>query len=88
LIIFKIVFNNQHATDYNHRLPLTKAEFVTVKGDVTLSNVTIFPGFAQYGEPWRFVMVRIIYFLYIIYSIAKSFYLFLGNSSSYQYVSW
>jgi len=53
---FKIAINNQHTADYNHRLPFTAAELVTVKGDVTLSHVQIYPGFAQYGQPWRFAM--------------------------------
>jgi hypothetical protein len=77
LIIFKIVVNNQHVADYNHRIPFTAAELVTIKGDVTLSEVKVYPGFSQHGQPWRFAMVNI-----LIYSISKSFYLFIGNSSS------
>lgn len=54
----QIAVNNQHTADYNHRLPLTAAEAVTVKGDVTLHQVVVYPGFAQYGQPWRFEKVR------------------------------
>lgn len=87
LINFKIAINNQHAADYNHRLPLTAAELVTVKGDVTLTDVRVYPGFAQYGHPWQFAMVSI--HLYIsICSLSECFYLFIGNSSSYQCFSW
>jgi len=53
---FKIAINHQHTADYNHRLPFNKAELVTIKGDVTLSNVLVYPGFNRYGEPWLFEM--------------------------------
>jgi len=53
---FKIAVNNQHTADYNHRLQLPSAEKVTIKGDVTLSDVIIYPGFHQYGQPWQFAM--------------------------------
>lgn len=51
--------NDHHTADFNHRLPLTAAELVTVKGDVTLSQVVVYPGFAQFGQPWKFAMVSI-----------------------------
>jgi len=51
---FKIAVNNEHTADYNHRIPLNQAELVTVKGDVTLTNVVIYPGFSAYGHPWQF----------------------------------
>jgi hypothetical protein len=53
---FQIVVNNQHVADYNHRIPFTAAELVTIKGDVTLSEVKVYPGFSQHGQPWRFAM--------------------------------
>ena len=56
---FKIAVNNQHTADYHHRLPLNAAELVTVKGDVTLSQVQIYPGFVLYGHQWKFAMVSI-----------------------------
>jgi hypothetical protein len=58
--LFKIAVNNQLVADYNHRIPFTEAEEVTIKGDVTLSQVQIFPGFSQHGQPWRFEMVSIL----------------------------
>jgi len=53
---FKIAINNEQTADYNHRLPLTSAELVTIKGDVKLTNVIVYPGFRQYGQPWLFAM--------------------------------
>jgi len=53
---FKIAVNDRHVADYRHRLPLNAAEDVTIKGDVTLTNVVIYPGFSEYGHPWRFAM--------------------------------
>ncbi|CAF1596628.1 unnamed protein product [Adineta ricciae] len=54
---FKIAVNNQHTADFPHRMPFQNAEIVTVKGEVNLTNVQIFPGFGgQYGQPWRFAM--------------------------------
>jgi len=54
---FKIALNNQHVGDFNHRLPFTAAELVTVKGDVNLTHVQIYPGMGGFhGQPWRFAM--------------------------------
>jgi hypothetical protein len=41
-------------------MPFNAADTVTVKGDVNLTNVQIYPGFSQHGQPWKFAMVRII----------------------------
>lgn len=55
---FQIAVNNQHTADFPHRMPFQSAEIVTVKGEVNLTNVQIYPGFGgQYGQPWRFAMV-------------------------------
>ncbi|CAF3420188.1 unnamed protein product [Rotaria sp. Silwood1] len=54
---FKIAVNNQHTADFYHRIPFTAAEMVTVKGDVQLTNVQVYPGMTtNYGQPWRFAM--------------------------------
>jgi len=53
---FKIAVNNQHTADFNHRMPFNAAETVTVKGDVNLTHVQVYPGFSQYGQPWKFSM--------------------------------
>jgi len=54
---FKVAVNNQHTADFPHRMPLTAAEIVTVKGDVHLTNVHVYPGMSvQHGQPWRFAM--------------------------------
>ena len=58
LIIVKIAVNNQHVADFNYRIPFNAAEKVIIKGDVALSNVQIYPGVSQYGQPWQFIMVR------------------------------
>jgi hypothetical protein len=42
-------------------MPFNAAELVTVKGDVNLTQVQVYPGMGgQYGQPWRFAMVRIL----------------------------
>lgn len=41
-------------------MPFNVADIVTIKGDVSLSQVQIYPGFHQYGQSWQFAMVRII----------------------------
>jgi hypothetical protein len=52
---FKIAINNQHFADYPHRLPFNAADLVTVKGDVNLTYVHVYPGMGgQHGQPWRF----------------------------------
>ncbi|CAF1110192.1 unnamed protein product [Adineta steineri] len=54
---FKIAVNNQHAADYNHRMPFNAADLVTIKGAIQLSNVQIYPGMTgQHGQPWQFAM--------------------------------
>ncbi|CAF0731573.1 unnamed protein product [Adineta steineri] len=53
---FKVAINNQHTADFNHRMPFNAAETVTVKGDVSLSHVQVYPGFTQNGQQWRFTM--------------------------------
>ncbi|CAF0895078.1 unnamed protein product [Rotaria sp. Silwood1] len=53
---FKIAVNNQHTADFNYRMPFTAADTVTVKGDVNLTNIQIYPGFNQYGQPLQFAM--------------------------------
>jgi hypothetical protein len=54
---FKIAVNNQHTADFQHRMPFNAAEIVTVKGDVNLAQVQIYPGMGgQHGQPWRFAM--------------------------------
>jgi len=54
---FKIAVNNQHTADFAHRLPLSAAELVTVKGDVNLTHVQVYPGMGgHHGQPWRFAM--------------------------------
>ncbi|CAF0812437.1 unnamed protein product [Rotaria sordida] len=54
---FKIAVNNQHTADFHHRMPFNAAELVTVKGDVNLTNVQVYPGMTtNYGQPWRFAM--------------------------------
>jgi Galactoside-binding lectin len=51
--------NNQHTADFPHRMPFNAAEVVTVKGEVNLTHVQIYPGMGgQHGQPWRFAMVR------------------------------
>lgn len=57
---FKVAVNNQHTADFPHRLPFTNAELVTIKGEVNLTQVHVYPGMGgQHGQPWRFAMVRI-----------------------------
>jgi len=52
---FKIAINNQHVADFRHRIPFNAAELVTVKGDVNLTQVQVYPGMGgQHGQPWRF----------------------------------
>ena len=42
-------------------MPFNAADLVTVKGDVNLTHVQVYPGMGtQHGQPWRFAMVRII----------------------------
>jgi hypothetical protein len=41
-------------------MPFNAADKVTVKGDVQLTQVQVYPGFSQHGQPWRFAMVSII----------------------------
>jgi len=54
---FRIAVNNQHAADFPHRMPFNAAELVTVKGDVALTQVQIYPGMGgQHGQPWKFAM--------------------------------
>ncbi|CAF1328944.1 unnamed protein product [Adineta ricciae] len=53
---FKIAVNNQHVADFNHRMPFTAADTVSIKGDLNLADVQIYPGFSQQGQPWRFSM--------------------------------
>jgi len=54
---FKIAVNNQHTADFPHRMPFNAAELVTVKGDVNLTQVQVYPGMGtQHGQPWRFAM--------------------------------
>ena len=45
-----------------------QAELVTIKGDVALSNVQIYPVnlSAEYGHPWQFAMVRILIHIFDI----------------------
>ena len=36
-------------------MPFNQADLVTVKGDVNLTNVQVYPGFGgHHGQPWRF----------------------------------
>jgi galectin-9 len=54
---YKIAINNQHVADFPHRMPFNAAELVSVKGDVNLTNVQIYPGYSgQHGQPWKFAM--------------------------------
>jgi len=54
---FKIAVNNQHTADFPHRMPFNAAELVTVKGDVNLTQVQVYPGMGgMHGQPWRFAM--------------------------------
>jgi len=54
---FKVAVNNQHTADFPHRIPFNAAELVTVKGDVQLTHVQIYPGFGgQHGQPFQFAM--------------------------------
>jgi len=54
---FKVAINNQHTADFHHRIPFNAAELVTVKGDVNLTQVQVYPGMGgQHGQPWRFAM--------------------------------
>lgn len=53
-------------------MPLNAAELVTVKGDVNLTHVQIYPGMGSYGQPWRFAMVCIFYFYSTLSSILFS----------------
>jgi hypothetical protein len=65
---FKVAINNQHTADFPHRIPLNAAELVTVKGDVNLTQVQIYPGMGTpHGQPWRFAMVRIRFFSSLIF---------------------
>ncbi len=65
---FKIAINNQHTADFPHRLPYTAADLVTVKGEVNLTTVHVYPGMGgQHGQPWRFAKVRIYYYFYLFY---------------------
>ena len=51
-------------------MPFNAADLVTVKGDVNLTQVQVYPGMgAQHGQPWRFAMVRI----FILDSISHSY---------------
>ncbi|CAF1228215.1 unnamed protein product, partial [Adineta ricciae] len=43
---FKIAVNNQHVADFNHRMPFTAADTVSIKGDLNLADVQIYPGFS------------------------------------------
>ncbi len=61
--MLKIAINNQHTADFHHRMPFNAADLVTVKGDVNLTNVHVYPGMAgHHGHPWKFAMVRISFF--------------------------
>ena len=41
-------------------MPFNAADMLTVKGDVYLKSVHIYPGMGgQHGQPWRFAMVII-----------------------------
>jgi hypothetical protein len=54
---FKIAVNHQHTADFHHRVPFNTAELVTVKGDVNLTQVQVYPGMGgHHGHPWRFAM--------------------------------
>jgi hypothetical protein len=54
---FKIAINNQHTADFHHRMPFNAADLVTVKGDVNLTTVHVYPGMAgHHGHPWKFAM--------------------------------
>jgi len=54
---FKVAVNNHHTADFRHRLPFNAAEMVTVKGDVNLTYVHVYPGMGSaHGQPWRFAM--------------------------------
>ena len=54
----QIAINNQHVADFNHRMQFQAADRVTVKGDVSLSQVQVYAGMSgQHGQPWRFAMV-------------------------------
>jgi len=54
---FKIAVNNQHTADFIHRIPFNAAELVTVKGEVNLTQVQVYPGMGMSGgQPWRFAM--------------------------------
>lgn len=53
---FKVAINNQHRADFQHRMPLNAAELVTIKGDVNLTHVQVYPGVGTYTQPWRFAM--------------------------------
>jgi hypothetical protein len=51
----KVAINHQHTADFPHRLPFNAAELVTVKGEVNLTTVHIYPGMGgHHGQPWRF----------------------------------
>lgn len=68
-------------------MPFNLAELVTVKGDVNLTLVQIYPGFGgQHGQPWRFAMVSFFYF-YCASNI-KSINYVLGNASTNEHLSW
>jgi hypothetical protein len=58
-LFVKIAVNNQHTADFYHRMPFNAADLVTVKGEVSLTQVQVYPGMSgQHGQPWRFAMVR------------------------------
>ena len=60
MLLVKIAVNNQHVADFNHRMPFTAADTVSIQGDLNLADVQIYPGFSQQGQPWRFSMVRMV----------------------------
>jgi len=54
---YKIAINNQHTADFPHRMAYQAAEIVTIKGELNLTHVQIYPGMTgQYGQPWQFQM--------------------------------
>lgn len=66
MLLVKIAVNNQHVADFNHRMLFTAADTVSIKGDLNLADVQIYPGFTQQGQPWRFSMVRTIIILSLV----------------------
>ena len=82
---FKIAVNNQHTADFPYRMPYNAADLVTVKGDVNLTNVHVYPGMGgQHGQPWRFAKVKNSLAFFYLDQIS----LFLGNSRTNECFSW